>query len=343
LGKIARFCAILVLSGPIIANAEVMSARLSVLIATGMPGDTAYILGEAMASLWSDRLRKSGITVSAAVSEGARENIEALRISDADLIIADSPLCEMARRGKGLFKGRPVRELRSVAPLWKESLHLMIRSDLVKTGALRDLEGLTIVTGMPESGAKLLAETTLNAAGLKVGKKVKLRYMSNRKAAHALLRGRVQGLALVGAAPIPAIRDLMENEKIRLQFLSLNASQLNEVIGPRDVKLLKMAIPAGLYPGMRGPAQTVGVQKLLAVSSELDTHVVYSLTRALFNDPDRLVQAHPAAREISPHHDLADLEIPLHLGAFKYFEEKGLKTPRAAYPIERRDLAGPFK
>ena len=36
-----------------------------------------------MASLWTTKLRDAGIRVSAAMSEGSMENIEAIRISDA--------------------------------------------------------------------------------------------------------------------------------------------------------------------------------------------------------------------------------------------------------------------
>ena len=76
-------------------------AKISLLIATGMPGGTCYHVGLGMASLWTTKLRHPGIRVSAAHSEGSRENIEAIRISDADLILAEEFFCSMAFRGIG--------------------------------------------------------------------------------------------------------------------------------------------------------------------------------------------------------------------------------------------------
>jgi hypothetical protein len=68
-------------------------ARISVLIATGMPGGTYYQVGLGMASLWTTRLRDIGIRVSAAISEGSMENIEAIRIADADMILVEDLSC----------------------------------------------------------------------------------------------------------------------------------------------------------------------------------------------------------------------------------------------------------
>ncbi len=62
-------------------------ARISVLMATGMPGGTYYHVGLAMASMWTTSLQDEGIRVSAAVSEGSKENIQAIRIADADMIL----------------------------------------------------------------------------------------------------------------------------------------------------------------------------------------------------------------------------------------------------------------
>jgi hypothetical protein len=287
-----------------------------------------------MASMWSQRLLERGIAVSAAISEGSRENIEALRISDADIIIADKPLCEMAGRGTGLFNGEPVKEIRAMAPLWNEALHLVIRSELAKTGTIKDLEGLTIATGLPESGARLLAELALSAPEKRTGKKTRLRFMSNRKAAHAFSRGRVDGLALVGAPPIPILRRLTLQDKVRIRFISFTEDQLEEMIRSSGAKLLILTIPPALYPGMRGPVRTIGAQKLLAVSSALESRVVYALTKTLYTGLDQLVKAHPAAREISPAHGIIGLNIPLHPGARRYFQERGLLAPAHTHPVE---------
>ncbi len=75
------------------------TAWISVLVATGMPGGTSYHVGLGMASLWTTKLRDCGIRVSAAISEGAIENIEAIRIADADSYLVGRSVLQHGLRG----------------------------------------------------------------------------------------------------------------------------------------------------------------------------------------------------------------------------------------------------
>ena len=173
------------------------SARISVLIATGMPGGTYYQIGLGMASLWTTKLRETGIRVSAAISEGSRENIQAIRIADADIILSEDIFCSMAYGGTGVYKGQPLTELRGITTLWPETVNLLIRSDRLKTGSLQDLEGLTLVSGLPDSGNRFTTEMLLGTVK-SLKQNVRLRSMSNMAGAEALRNGTVQALDLTG-------------------------------------------------------------------------------------------------------------------------------------------------
>jgi hypothetical protein len=67
------------------------------------------------------------------------------------------------------------------------------------------------------------------------------------------------------------------------------------------------------------------------VHKSLPDDFVYEVCKKYFENPDILIAAHPSAREarldgvlISP--------LPLHPGAIKYYEEKGLKIPESLIP-----------
>ena len=138
-------------------------AKISLLMATGMPGGTYYQVGLGMASLWTTKLRAAGITVSAAESEGSRENIEAIRISDADLILAEEFFCSMAFHGSGIYKGQSLTELRSITTLWPDVTHLLIQADKLETGTIQDLQGLILATGPSDSGNKYTTQMLLKS------------------------------------------------------------------------------------------------------------------------------------------------------------------------------------
>jgi len=63
----------------------------------------------------------------------------------------------------------------------------------------------------------------------------------------------------------------------------------------------------------------VGVDLLLVCRADLDSAVVYAITRALFEDIPRL-----ARRQIDPYRAAATV-IPLHPGAARYYREREMQ------------------
>jgi TRAP transporter TAXI family solute receptor len=314
------------------------SARISVLIATGMPGDTRYQVGLGMASLWTTRLRRAGIRVSAAVSEGPKESIEALRIADADLILVDDLFCSLAFRGQGMYRGRRVKELRGIAALWDDALHLLIRSDRLKTGSLIDLDGLTLATGLPGSGNRIVTEILLKALG-RAGPMVSLRSMSNRAAVEALRRQTIDALAMSGGIPIPLINSLLKERGLSLGFLGISDAQMTAIRETGGGQgLFTTTIPSGTYPGQERALRTVGRRILLVVTSSLDKQVVHALTKTLFDNLDYLARLHPACRDLDVETALEGMNIPLHEGAFTYYQQRQIEVPENLRPKKRRAL-----
>lgn len=312
-------------------SGEKDAARISLLIATGMPGGTYYQVGLGMASLWTTQLRKMGIRVSGAISEGSKENIEAIRIADADLILVEHLLCSMAFKGTGLYRGQPLTELRSITTLWPDTVQLLIRSDKRQTGTLRDLEGLNLATGLPDSGNRFTTELLLATLG--EGKQsVSLRSMSNMAGAEALKNGTVQALDATGGVPVPLVEMLLEEGKPPLGFLSITDAQMETVRQEGWKEVFRSVIPAGTYPGQSEAVNTVGQMNLLAVSSSINPEVVYVLTKSLFENLDYLAKVHPACRSISLEGALKGLDVPLHRGAVRYYRERKIKIPEHLIP-----------
>ena len=56
----------------------------------------------------------------------------------------------------------------------------------------------------------------------------------------------------------------------------------------------------------------------------MDEELVYNLTSALFENLDAVAQAHDKGKEMSVEGAVQGVSVPLHPGAAKYYEEKGL-------------------
>jgi len=296
-----------------------------------MPGGTYYHLGLAMASLWTTHLRAEGIRVSAAVSEGSIENLEAIRIADADLVLVEQLFCSMAYNGTDQYRGRPLTELRSITAVWPDTVHLVVRTDRIKTGTVSDLNGLVLATGLTDSGNRFTTQLLLDT--LKSAKhNVKVRYMSNMAAAEALRNGTVQAIDLTGGMPIPLVTTLFAERRVPVGFLEITDSQLEAVRQEGWKHVFRSVIPVGTYPGQTRAVNSAGQANVLATTSALDEYVVYALTKTLYENLDSLSKVHPACRNMALEKAFDGVEVPLHPGAIRFYREKKIKIPDNLIP-----------
>ena len=77
---------------------------------------------------------------------------------------------------------------------------------------------------------------------------------------------------------------------------------------------------------------TVAVLAMIAVRADLPGDTVYTMTKVLFEHVDELRTVHAKATAISLETALDGMSIPLHPGAIKYYEEKGLSVPEELKP-----------
>lgn len=81
-------------------------------------------------------------------------------------------------------------------------------------------------------------------------------------------------------------------------------------------------IPSGTYK-IKSDIKTVAVKAMLVVSKDLDEELVYEMTRAIYENTDKIT--HAKGKFIKPETALEGLgDMELHPGAPKYFKEKGV-------------------
>jgi len=109
------------------------------------------------------------------------------------------------------------------------------------------------------------------------------------------------------------------------------SSVLVNVTGPAVDALVKKnsfyrkaTIPGGMYTGSPNDTQTFGVGATFVSSTKVADKVVYEVVKAVFENFDRFKKLHPAFRKLKESEMIKDgLSAPLHVGAAKYYKEKG--------------------
>ncbi|MGW0871023.1 TAXI family TRAP transporter solute-binding subunit [Streptomyces sp. NPDC002740] len=209
---------------------------------------------------------------------GSVTNIELLRDRRADLalVLTDTAL---AAQGAGLFP-HPV-PLRALGRVYETYLQFVVRADSpVRT--VSDLAGHTVSLGATGSGAAVLGDRILRAAGLSpgTGTDAPVRHLPLADAADAMRTGSVDALLVAGGVPLPTLTDL--DDRVGLRFLPL--AGLLPRLGGRDglagSGLEEVSLPQGAYRSAGGVG-TIGVSNLLVCRPDLPRGVADALTRLL--------------------------------------------------------------
>lgn len=312
---------------PLSAFAQV---RLSFQIATGSTSGTYFPVGQMLAAMISHppgvgRCEKEGVCgppgllAAAKTSEGSVANARAVNEGRVASAFIQGDVAGAAFRGEGLFKpDAPLSELRAIASLYPELVHLVVAAGM-KLEGLSDLKRKRVAIDTPGSGTNFTARELL--ASEKLGEKsVQLSFDGPEKAAARLLAGELDAFFFIGGPPLPVLETLLETGKAVLAPVTGEAiAKLVE----RIPALRRARIPVDLYSDV--PAtETIAVSALWAVGAAVPDDVVYAITRALWSGANRrfLDSGHPIGRLIRPEIATFNLPIPLHPGAARYYEER---------------------
>lgn len=307
------------------------------LLATASTGGTYYPVGVAIATLVKVRLQPSdGINMSAINSAGSGENVALLRDGEAHFAILQGLYGAYARSGTGALESEgPQENLRSIAQLWPNVEHFVIRSDLAETGTISDMEnlkGMTVSLGARNSGTLGSNQTILGNLGFNVEEDFDLAYMGYGPSADALQNGSIAGMSTPAGPPVSAVSQAFANMGDQITLLSFTDEQIDQANGEFEDLWTRFVVPAGTYPGVDEDVATMGQPNFLAVDASVPEETVYKITKTIFENLPFLQGIHPATNAMSLDTALAGLPLPLHPGALRYFEEAGLTIPDRLRP-----------
>jgi len=241
----------------------------------------------------------------------AQNRLEALEKGSIDVASVVADVTYAAFYGRLPGHASPLQKIRGIALMNRAVVHLLIGP---KVDPSKGLRGMRIVLGDPVGGNSALGERLVNSMGIATSA-IRGDYLPYGVAADKLLKGDVDVLIATVQPPHESIVRAVGG-----------GARLLEIKGP-EVNLLRTyypllrrtLLPRGTYPAQDIPLHTVGVDLLLVCRADLDTQLVYELTRALLEDVPRHIR-----REVDPHRAPATV-IPLHPGAARYYREREMQ------------------
>jgi TRAP transporter TAXI family solute receptor len=283
-------------------------------IGTGGTAGTYYPLGGAMAEILKANI--PGVNATAESTGASSANINMLNQGEIELALVQNDVSYYADLGIELFEEQgKIEGLRAIATLYPEVCQIITTKNTGIT-SVADFAGKKIAVGAAGSGVEANARQILAAYGLSY-EDIKPQYLSFAEAAAGLKDGNIDAGFITAGTPTSAVLDLSaQNQVVLISIDDAIADQLVEEY-PFYTKVL---IPADVY-NTDADVQTLAVKAMLATTDKMSEEMAYNITKAIFENLDKLAAAHAAGKLVSLETAQEGISIPLHPGAEKYFNE----------------------
>lgn len=279
-------------------------------ILTGGTQGTYYPLGGTFADLITT---ETGVKTTAEVSQASAANMTALQNGEGEIAFVQTDIAYYATEGTLMFEGQKIDSVSALGALYPETVQLVT---LANSGikSYEDLKGKKVSVGAPGSGTYANAEQLLEIHGLTMAD-IKPQNLDFGESTDGIQSGQIDAAFITAGYPTGAVESL--NATNGVYIIPVTADKADELIAKYPY-YAKDAIPAGTY-GLKEEIPAVSVGAMLAVKKDLPEDLVYAMTKAIYDNTDKI--SHAKGAFIKAESGLDGIGIEVHPGAQKYFDE----------------------
>ncbi|MCE8014366.1 TAXI family TRAP transporter solute-binding subunit [Halomonas daqingensis] len=319
----------LVVPGLVMNIASAQSYNLTVSGAS--PGGLWSLLGAGLDSALKEN--HPGSTITYQTSGGGIANVAILQRDDANLAIIEDSVLQLARDGEAPFREPVNDDVRVLAYLYTWSpMQAVIRESVAERHGIKSFEDiadveapLTIAINRRGNIASNVAIAMLETIGAGPDE-IKswggdIIYAASGEQTSLIQDRRIDmflNSLFVGQASI-----MQAASSVDLNLLPLSEETISTVADRSGTN--PFIIPGGAYEWAPNDTPTVTVSAALAVRSDMDEEMAYNLTKAFYENYEKIAGVHSAMRALTPE-IMASVEVvPYHDGAERYLKEVGLR------------------
>ena len=299
------------------SSAVALAAPTFINILTGGTSGVYYPIGVALSQIYSHDIDNAKATVQA--TKASVENLNLLQAGRGELALALGDSVSDAWNGveDAGFKA-PLKKLRAIASAYPNYIQIVASADSgIQT--LADLKGKRVSVGAPKSGTELNARSIFKAAGLSYEDLGKVEFLPYAESMELIKNRQLDATLQSSGLGMAAIRDLAAS--IKIHFVPIPEDVIRKI---GSAAYQPGVIPPNTYDGQTEAVPTATITNIFVTQSGVADDLAYQMTKLLFDNLDRLATAHSAAKAISLEKAAKNLPLPLHPGAVRFYQEKGL-------------------
>lgn len=294
--------------------------RPFVRLVSGPAGGTWYPLGAKLSQVFARDLPEA---LTSSGPGGGIENVRDVNQRNAELGFSVSDAVYSGFRGLDKFR-HPQSNVRHFATAYTNVFQIAVpRKSSIRS--IADLKDRNISPGKAGWSGTAFAQAVFKAYGITFDS-----IKRNGGAVHhvdysdsvALMKdGHIDAFLPLASVPQSSLMELDFEPGIRL--LSIGERELEQVLAtiPGSARFV---IPKDAYEGLEHDVQTVGIPVVLIVHKDVPDELVYRLVKSFWERGPELTEVSPVWKTVKLENALVAATAPVHPGAQRYYEERGV-------------------
>jgi TRAP transporter TAXI family solute receptor len=281
---------------------------------TGPQGGSWIPLGGQLKDMWEKAI--PGLKVQVLPGAGIA-NVRGVDEGKADVGIGNSISTVDGLAGKPPYP-KKVTNVCNVATLYPQYYQLVANASS-GIHKIADLKGKSITTQQKGNTGELITRQLLQVNGLKYSD-VKVSFVGYTDSVNQMKDGHADAFGLGTQIPAGAIMDLAAARDITMIDQSDSFAKMQKL----NPGYTLGTIPKGTYPKQDHDVKVIAYATHLVVSCKLPADQVYTMTKTLAAHVKDMASVAKAMSTLDPKGMAADIGIPFHPGAAKFYKENGI-------------------
>lgn len=298
-----------------LAVASGAAGAAEIKLVTGPQGGSWYPLGGALKNLWEKDIAGASVRVAPG---GGISNVKAIEAGKADMGFANSVSTVDAINGKPPFE-KAYKNVCNIATLYPQYFQIVALAD-AGINSPADTKGKGLAAQKKGNTGEAITGHLLKAYGMSYDDMANVNFGSYTDSVNLLKDGNAHWFTLGTTVPASAIMDLASARDIKLIEIPDDGLKKMQEINPGYKRIY---IKAGSYPKQDKDVGTIGYATHVVARCDLDEDLVYNALKAMQGGLGDMAAIAKAMKNATLKGMAADIGVPLHKGATKFYKDNG--------------------